>query len=187
MIDFLNANEVFEVHGVYPHEAGHHEQMLLGRFLIENGKLRILEDHQGLLGSMLHQGLVGPNVRALNSLAQSGYTKVVPESELVQGHHIDRIPQGNPSAEGEIHPQSPPTYTAPEAHELIEEAPKEFGMSTPPAIFDYQDGTMKQPQILELNGDKVLMNGRELGKDVVDRILYKVKSGLATLRYRRGV
>jgi hypothetical protein len=190
MIDFQSGDEVYQVFSVYPHPAGNKTHgMMLGRFMVQDGKLRILEDHNGMLHEVLHDGPVGHNTAALKSLTTSSYTKVVAESDVAQGHHIGLVPKGK-----EPNPLGPQPQAAPQAIEppVIETAPESyepgagFLMSTPPAVFDYIMAGMTTPQHIEVKGDDVFMNGQKLNKPEVDRILYTLSTGLGKLKYRKA-
>jgi hypothetical protein len=190
MVDFQNANGIFDVYGVYPNEKGN-QRLLLGRFMIEDGKLRVLEDHNGML-KMLSNGPVGHSLQQLDSLARSPYTQVVSESEVKEGHHIGLIPQGkeNPDPSGP-QPGSPPDVVeqpaSAEAPQIVDPNSPRFSMQTPPAVFDYMRVGMKEPQILEVHGQEVFMNGTKLSTRETERIMYTLETGLGKLRYRKKV
>lgn len=190
MIDFQTANEIFNVMGVSPNEHGSLHTRLLGRFLIQDGKVRILEDHNGMLHRTLHNGPVSRNLAQLKALANSDYIRVVADSEVVEGKEI--LPQGNPNPVGP-QPDAPPSNVAlpdntPAPDQMVvAPADPTFTMNTPPAVFDYYRPGMLGPQLLEVKGDEVFMNGHKLTKPQVDRILYTVHSGLAKLKYRKAI
>lgn len=194
MIDFENANEIFDVYGTYPKETGK-QKMLLGRFVIQNGQLQVIEDHHKILSRTLVRGPVGWSIDALNSLASSPYTQVVAESEVKEGKHIDLVPKGQ---EGKISADSPQPGQAPDVVQEVEDAdapqtlipdsaPPRFSMQTPPAVFDYMRVGMKEPQVIEVRGRDVFMNGRQLSTREVERITYTLQTGLGKLRYRKKV
>lgn len=191
MIDFQDANEVFSVFGVYPHE-GKAEGYMIGRFMVKDGKLRVLEDHNGMLSDMLHNGPVAHNTARLKALTNSAYTKVVAETDVVQGHHIDLIPKGkepNPLGPKPMAPpdaiQQPDLGDAPQSY--VQEEGEDFTMRTPPAVFDYISTGMREPQVLEVRGEDVFMNGHKLERDAVERILYTLRTGLGKLKYRKAL
>ncbi len=185
MLDFENANEVFDVYGVYPHEKRGVEHHLLGRFYIEDKQLRVIEDHEGLLKRMLINGPIEQNLRQLNSLATSAYTRIVSESDVKEGQHIELLPGKEPPTQDQPQPQQPPDMI--EEHDGAPLTQGVFEVGQPPAIFDYLSVGMGQPQILEVRDGTVFMNGRQLSQVAVDRILYTLKSGTGKLRYRKKV
>src|SRR6266545_5111622 len=178
MLDFTNANEVFDVYALYPHEKHGIQQYLLGRFLIEAGNLKILEDHEGMLKRMLKNGPVQESLRQLNSLATSSYSRVVPESEVQEGKKIDL---------GESQEADQPQLQEPQEFVQNPEGATgdSFDMQTPPPVFDYLRTGMTQPQVLEIKGEEVFMNGFHLSQAAAQYILRLVQSGVARLRYRR--
>ena len=147
MIDYQNANEVFDVYGVYPQSVGNAHRRLLGRFAILDGKLRIIEDHTGILHGSLFEGPVGPNIPTINSMDRSPYLEIVADADIQQGKHIGLVPQGEAPPEGAPAPQEPP--------EMVQHAPapsEEFGMETPASEFEYMEPGMKQPQDIQIRG-----------------------------------
>lgn len=190
MIDFESANQVFDVYGVSPSREGAVGYHLLGRFLVEDGKLRILEDHRGLLKQGLHNGPVSRNLSGLNSLSRSSYIRIVAESEVTPGQDV--APEGNPNSVGP-QPESPPAMVqapdlTPGADSLVPgPADPTFTMQAPPPVFDYFREGMVGPQKLEVVGQDVYMNGHKLTQPQVDHILYTINSGLAKLKYRKAI
>lgn len=191
MIDFQNANEIFDVHAVYPKEDGSTHGYMLGRFYVEDGQLRILEDNSGILGRSLNNGPVSHSLDGLRGLTESPYLRVVAESEVVEGHHIDMVPQGTPSeiqvGEPPANVEAPSPGLGEPPQSYAQEGEAGFTMQTPPPVFDYIRVGMKEPQMVEMRGKDVYMNGHKLTQDEVDRLLYTIHAGLAKLRYRKGV
>lgn len=195
MIDFENANNVFDVYSQYPRD-GRLESHLLGRFYIENGQLRVLEDHDGLL-NRLKKGPVSHSLNALKRLEDSPYLRVVEESEVTPGQQIETH-SNNPNGPKPQPP--PPVVAAPSVDSLPQqdmvqgssqpmtfEQEPQMAMQTPPAVFDYFRPGMREPQQVEVHGSDVFMNGQKLGPDEAQRLLYTVQSGLAKLKYRKGM
>lgn len=190
MIDFENANEIFDVYGVYPNEAGKVESYMIGRFLIEKGNVKILEDHNGILHGSLHNGPVERNLHSLEALSRSSYLRVVSEAAVSQGHHIDLVPKGVTANPIGPQPEGAPDFV--EQSDVGEGAESltptgNFSMQTPPAVFDYFRVGMREPQVLEVRGNEVFMNGQKLEQGEVDHILEGVHNGLAKLKYRKAV
>lgn len=192
-MDFAGTQAIYSVYGNYPQDNGQISRRLLGRFMIIKDKLTILEDHIGMLKSMLIEGPVyGANERALNSLSQSPYTEVVNEADVKAGKYLDLIPK-----EGDLPGGGPETEAPPP---IIEKTPEignqpqlvdtsdaggQFKMEPPAPVFDYFRVGMNSPQVVEVEGKTVYMNGHLLSPDEVDRLFYNVRNGLATLRYRK--
>jgi hypothetical protein len=179
-MDFQTANEIFNVYSRYPKD-GKTDGYMIGRFMVENENLRILEDHTGLLRKALKNGPVGHNAAALKSMAQSPYLKLVSESEVAQGHHVDLVPEGKEPSASAPQPQSPPDEVVPS-----QSTKGNFSLSTPPALFDYITAGMREPQVIEVKGEDVFMNGNKLSKEAVDRILHSVRMRLGKLKYRKA-
>jgi hypothetical protein len=186
-MDFQGANEIFDVYSRYPQESDAQGYMI-GRFMVEEGKLKILEDHSGLLKRSLQNGPVGHNAAALKAMARSPYLRLVGESEVAQGHHVDVVPQGQ-----EPSPEAPQSQSPPSAVVSANATPApqsstqgNFSMSTPPALFDYITTGMREPQVIEVKGEEVYMNGHLLSKEATDRILYTIQMGIGKLKYRKA-
>jgi hypothetical protein len=190
MIDFQTANEVFDVYSQYPN-GDKTDGYMVGRFMVQDGNLRILEDHQGILKNSLTNGPVGHNAAQLEAMQHSGYLKIVTESDIAQGHHIDLVPKGK-----EANPLGPKVEEPPDAIEQpdLGDAPQSFqvgegdnfSMTTPPAVFDYISVGMREPQVIEVRGEEVFMNDHKLNRPQIDRILYNIRTGLGKLKYRKA-
>jgi len=190
-MDFQDANEIFDVYARYPHQ-GTVQGFMIGRFMVQDGKLRILEDHTGQLKESLTNGPVGHSTAQLEAMSKSPYLKVVAESDVAQGHHVNLIPKGQ-----EPNPLGPQPQKPPDAVETpdLGEAPQSFhvgegdsfSMTTPPAVFDYISTGMREPQVLEVKGEDVFMNGQKLTRPEVERILYTIHTGIGKIKYRKAI
>lgn len=196
MLDFANAQGIFSIYGVYHHGTEDDQQAehrLLGRVLIDNGNLLILDDNFGILGKTLQNGpVLGRNMHGLQQFARNTYMDVVSETDVKEGKRIDLIPKMKfgpamiDGPEAEAMNEKPPFDTvapaAPEAGAQIPEQPKQS------SVFDYMRIGMNKPQVIEIYGNnEFYMNGHKLSQAEVERIEYNVRNGLATLRYRQGV
>jgi hypothetical protein len=114
-------------------------------------------------------------------MSQSPYLKLVSESAVAQGHHVDLVPQGKEPSASAPQPQSPPDEVVPS-----QSTNSNFSLSTPPAIFDYITAGMREAQVLEVKGEDVFMNGHKLSPEAVNRILYTVRMRLGKLKYRKA-
>jgi hypothetical protein len=87
MKDFEGTEQMYSVYGKYPQTDGTVYRRLLGRFMIMNNNVSIVEDHIGMLENVLIPGpLIGHNERALRSLEQSAYSEVVGEDKIGRAH-----------------------------------------------------------------------------------------------------
>jgi hypothetical protein len=194
-MDFSDTHNVFSVYAVYPQEDGEHHRRLIGRFVIYNDRVALLEDHIGWLSDMLPDGPVTPEIkRAIESLRHSAYTQVVNEEEVTQGKQIEGIPEED---WGQETPSTIPKAGAapalvgqqeatPQPQMVQPDSEDGFKMQTPAPVFDYFRVGVPKAQVIEIHEGTVVMNGHTLSPDEVNRILYNLRSGLATLRYRAG-
>lgn len=195
MSDMAGANEIFAVYGKYPQDNGTVRRQLLGRFMITDNQVSILEDNIGMLGSMLIPGpLMGHNDRALRALEGSAYTEVLDEGKVTEGHYMDLH-----NAESGVEGEKPTTNAPPPILEDTSEAASRpetidfddgnggFKLQAPEPVFDYFRVGMTEPQIMEVVDKRVYLNGHLLTPQEVDRVQYNVRNGLASLRYRKKV
>lgn len=182
---FNGTHKVFSVYGVYPnHKADKPGRRLLGRFVTFEGHIALLEDHSGFLSEMIKDGPITPDVeRALESLRHSPYTRVEDESDVYKGKDLSDVPEleTEPGSEGPQpsgHPQLVESTEAP--------AGGEFRIQTPPAVFDYLRVGAAKAQVIEIHEGQVLLNGQLLSPEEIQRVMYNIKTGLASLRYRKA-
>lgn len=192
MSDMAGVNEVFAVYGKYPQDNGSVRRQLLGRFMITNNEVSILEDNVGMLGSMLIPGpLMGHNSRALRSLEESAYTEVLDEAKVKQGHYMDLHNAESGTGESPVTNAPPPiledTAEASNRPETIDlgNSGSNFKLQAPEPVFDYFRVGMTEAQIMEVVDKRVYLNGHLLSPQEVDRVAYNVRNGLASLRYRK--
>lgn len=191
MSDMAGVNEIFAVYGKYPQDNGTVRRQLLGRFMITNGNVSILEDNVGMLKSMLIPGpLMGHNNRALRSLEASAYTEVLDEAKVKAGHYMDLHNAEAGTGEAPVTNAPPPILedvseatNRPETVDFDENG--SFGVQAPEPVFDYFRVGMTEAQIMEVVDKRVYLNGHLLTPQEVDRVKYNVRNGLASLRYRK--
>lgn len=190
-MDLHGTHNVFSVYAVFPGE-NQPERRLLGRFVTDDDSVFVIEDHEGLLGRVIQDGPINHRTeRAIEGLRNSMYTQVVNEADLADGKHINLIPE----EDFEQDPTAPqPEATPPEVqkHPMVGQEqpmdaiqqPQQFQMHRPPPVFDYVRAG-SPPSVVEIHEGKVMMNGHLLNEDEIQRVLYNIKVGLATLRYRK--
>lgn len=80
----------FRIYRIF-HTQGDPESMIVGRFLLHEGKFYILEDHDGLFQDFPEDMLDQRHVQLFNSIMHSGYYRIVSENEANEGHHDELI------------------------------------------------------------------------------------------------
>jgi hypothetical protein len=188
----LDFNPVHAIFSVYEWYSG--ERRYMGRFLVHNGQLLILEDHHGMLKQHFRDGpLVGQNEQAIEDLSRSGFIELANEGNVQEGKQMD-LSSNQPGQGPEAGP-APAFVEKPEQGQTGEDvqpatappAQGAFEMKAPEPVFDYLRVGMNKPQVLEIHENIGYLNGQKLSPQELDRIKYNVQNGLATLRYRKAV
>lgn len=141
------------------------EKSRLGRILIQDGNLKILENYHNVFSHLIPGKVTGPTKEALRRLMDSPYI----EAREWDDHLGDQEPADFPEASLEelVTPQT----------ELLPDRQ--------PSVFEYMRVGMDAPHIVEANGDQLLLDGRVLSPAESKTLLTNVTNGVATLRYHR--
>lgn len=133
---------------------GQQSRRMVGRFLIYNGHIRILEDHHGSLHELLGSGeLTTQTIERLNSMKRSGYWELIHEDDLNQGNHPEHVP------DLDMGPEQP----------------------TPEATFTVSGSSLPAPQHLEVWPDVCVLDGKNLTKEEVEVLMSAIEMGKLTL------
>ena len=135
----------------------------MGRVVVGDGKTKVIEDyHSHRLREAMPDGPFDEIARnALLHQMNSKYILVRPWDSHMQDKDDSEIPEAK-----------------------LDEMPKEVANETP-SVFEYMKVGMSQPQILESQGDVLILNGHALSPAEASTILSNVHKGVATLRYHR--
>jgi hypothetical protein len=131
---------------------GQRHDRLLGRFAIYEGMLIHLEDHGGVMDTMLPAGMVTARTKMrLQGLERSGYYKVIPESEINEGHHPNHLER------------------------------LDVGQAEPDSVFTLAGEGMPVPKVVEVWSDAVEVDGKRLADNEVHEMMDKVRAGTLIL------
>jgi hypothetical protein len=83
-------SKTFRIYRIY-HTQGQPQEMMVGRFLLDNNKFYCLEDHDGIFADYPEDTLDARHLKLFSSLMHSGYFKIVSENEANEGHHDNLI------------------------------------------------------------------------------------------------
>lgn len=157
---------IYYIFNVKPHEAGHLDRVLLGKFLLDNGNFQILEDHG------LPKGLVSkPPAEAANIIHRyttSMYYEVVNLQDLMNGLHPELIKdhETKESMDDDLRTQIGKT-----AHS--EPASQDF---------EYDRVGGEGPRTLSISDGQVFLDNHMLTQDEINKVQENVKTGKAFLR-----
>jgi hypothetical protein len=128
---------------------GDTEENYIGRFLVQGGEFFNLEDHTGMLQEHLPDGPMNDiHKKALQSLMNSGYYKVVHEKEISQGHHETLIPELDLGAD-----------------------------ESPEAEYILTDEMGSEPKRVEMYGEVVIIDGQKVEEKEYNKIMDLIHSG----------
>jgi hypothetical protein len=124
------------------------QRRLMGRLAVTDGYLHQLEDHFGTLGQLFPDGPVSNQaLHRLDVMRHHPYYQVVQEDHINEGHHPADVPD------------------------------LEIGPTEPEGTFTLAGEGMATPQIVEVWGEAIVMNGRRLSESDVHQIMSKVREG----------
>jgi hypothetical protein len=132
---------------------GKPQERQIGRFTIKNGQFFILEDYDGILEEMLPEG-------PFSDLHQRALSSLFHSAyfKLVDEKKV------NQGEHEDLVPDLDIGNTKPESE----------------AMLSYPD---QEPQMIEIFGDKMVMDGQVLSEEAVKKLMDDVRSGEATLTY----
>lgn len=158
MIDF----DSYLVYAVHP-EAQNLGYRLAGKYLIHDGTVHVVSDHDGVL-----DGLDGQRVSAvqgqLRGLTHGAYYAVI-KKNLSSPHSPDQEEEALFGNGGEVSPGAAPEATA----------------SSQDGIFRYHRQGHDSPRSIEVRNGVVTVDGQSIPHDEVRSMLDNVTSGMATL------
>ena len=156
---------IFYVYRLSPHDKGHVESRVIGKFLLENGNFEVLEDHG------LPEGLASmPPAQAaqvLHRYTSSMYYRVVNLQDVIDGHHPELIPDA--SAKQEI-------------DQDLQASLGSKGAEPQSSDFEYDRIGGDGPRKLSVSDGQVFMDNQLLSQDEIDLVKQHVQSGKAFLR-----
>lgn len=160
------ADDIYRIYRIWP-EDNEIKRQLAGRFVVINDEMHVLEDYFGLLKDLEEGPLTSKTLESLEDMNHAQYLEIIKQSDIYDGARMDLLPEAKF-----------------EDGRLIEDG---VTAKRPPPVFEYHRAGYEQPQALELAAGKALLNGQELSPDEIQIILQNVRSGLGTLRYKRGL
>ena len=156
---------IFFVFNTKPHEKGHVERVLLGKFLLNNGHFEILEDHG------LPEGLdtlpPAEAAKQIHRLTTSMYFEVVNMQDLVNGLHPDLIKD---------------KATQDALHDDIKTVIGKSSKDEPENDFEYDRIGSEGPKKLSISDGQVFLDGHLLTEEEVNKIQEHVQTGQAYLK-----
>jgi GGDEF domain-containing protein len=163
----LGLNHVYTIYGIHPEDKGV-SNTILGKYLLHNDAIHVLEDHNGIL-SHVQDGPITPlTQRFLESLKNSSYVKVINHADMASGLY--------------------PEYIKSTDADNIEPDLSAQAVTQPGARFEFlahgtdsMDGV--KPQMLEARGDQVFLNGTPIDMTKLQPIMEALEQGLASVRY----
>jgi hypothetical protein len=173
-MDLLGLDHIFRVYRLTPDDHGNISRQLLGRFMVHDDNVDILEDYFGVIGEFIEDGPVNEDVqRSISAMKRSAYLDVVSEGDISKGHRMELIPESTdlgsefetPDAEGENE---------------AEDAPLEQRKH----VFEFHQPDLKEPFEVHVQGDKATINGQEITQEEIDHLLQSAQSGKAKLRLK---
>jgi GGDEF domain-containing protein len=192
----INASNLYKVFTVHPQKDGRIERHYVGKYLLHDGQIEILEDHHGILVNSLHEGAVtAETLHTLEAMKDSPYIDVVSQHELDSGKRPEYYEEADlgdapdPLAEQTeadqkvLHSDGRPDRTPMDQPVASNNAP----FPTGPAIFYCYRQGIPDPDVLEVNGQQAWLNGSELNHGEIATVLANVRTGIATLRYKKIV
>jgi GGDEF domain-containing protein len=169
----MGLESIYYVFGVHPQENGEVHHTLKGKFWLNNGDFRLLEDHGISPGHDL-ECLPPAAVSALIQSMQSSQRRLVVSAEdLRQGLYPDLLPDITK-------PRGMPADLR-EAMGLQINDPEEQEKTS---MFDYHRTGMPAAQQLEVRGTKAFLDGQALSPEELKQVMGNVSSGNAKLRHR---
>lgn len=161
----MTPENIYFIFNVKPHAKGHIERVLLGKFLLGEGKFEVLENH-GLPDEILND-TPAQAARAIHRLTSSMYYEVVNMQDLINGLHPEFI---KPIDEKES--------LAADIKNVIGQQEQE----APSGDFEYDRVGGEGPRVLSVSDGQVFLDGHLLTADEVKRVQEHVQTGKAYLR-----
>lgn len=154
-------NDIYSVFYVTPTDE-QIEHNPVGRFMVVDNNLHILEDYHGLMEELFPEGPISPKTEnRIDHLPRSSYLYV--ESESTK----------------QLANQPQPPLEVQSGQTLIP--------TKPPGVFEYQRLGHDTPHTLQFNGPQATLDGHLLSPEELELVANNVRLGLATLRYKEDV
>lgn len=146
---------IYYVFTFHPHEKGVHRR-LTGKFALdEEGNVRVLEDHAGLLHGMEHTDS-DKVARKLQRLNDSMHTEIVSVDDITAGHRPDLI-------------------------ESVQQ-PEESDHSNNPTVYEYHRVGLEHPQQLKFQDGEASLDDYKLSDVELARMLENVRAQKASIK-----
>lgn len=157
---------IFYIYRVSPHEKGHIEHRILGKFVLENGHFEILEDHglpEGLASMKPAQA-----ARVIHRFTNSMYYRIVCLQDVIDGHHPEFISDAKVKQE---------------IDQDLQASLGRGGDSEPQnSDFEYDRIGGDGPRTLSVSDGQVFLDNQLLSQDEIDLVKQHVQTGKAFLR-----
>lgn len=164
----MTPENIYYIFNVKPHEAGHLERLLLGKFVLDNGHFEILEDHGLPKGLAAKSPAEAANI--IHRYTSSMYYEVVNLQDLMNGLHPELIKDHETKESMD--------------EDLRATIGKNAATETPSSEFEYDRIGGEGPRILSVSDGQVFLDNHLLNQDEIDRVQSHVRDGKAFLRRR---
>lgn len=164
----MTPENIYYVFNVKPHEQGHIERVLLGKFSLDNGKFEILEDHGMPKG--LAEMTPADAAEQIHRLTSSMYYEVVNMHDMINGLHPELLKD---VTEKEKLDDDIKTV-------ISRQATKE----PPSGEFEYDRVGGEGPRVLSVSDGHVFLDGHLLTHEEIGKVKEHISTGKAFLRNR---
>jgi GGDEF domain-containing protein len=162
----MTPENIYYIFNVKPHVKGHIERVLLGKFMLGEGKFEILEDHG--LPKKLQTGHAAEAANIIHRLTTSMYFEVTNLQDLINGLHPELI--------------KPIDAKAGMDDDIRTVIGKQATQEPQSSDFEYDRVGGEGPRVLSVSDGQVFLDGHLLTADEIERVQGHVKSGQAYLR-----
>lgn len=157
-----------DIYNIYKHFNGKRHDA--GRFLVHDGKIRMLEDYYG--DSDVPEGAIDDYSIARISRPKPG-TSIVSHGDMRSGKRLDLIPEADLN------------QPMPQAQDVTPEMIQQHLTKLPAPVWHYQRAGHDMAHTLESHGaGKFSLDGNPLGQDELNQISDNLKMKTASLRYK---
>lgn len=171
----MGLDSIFYVFGVHPQANGEIHHTLKGKFWLNDGEFRVLEDHGMFPGVDVERLTPAAASSLVESMQSSQRRLVVSAEDLRQGFYPDLLPNITK-------PRAMPADLREAMGLQINEPEEQEKTST----FDYHRTGMPAAQMLEVRGSKAFLDGQSLSPEELKQVMSNVSGGSAKLRHRLG-
>jgi diguanylate cyclase (GGDEF)-like protein len=170
----IGHKHIFSVFARHPKDDGTLSHQRMGKFVVHNGNLDMLEDHSSGLLTPLREGILGEDTkRFIRNLANSSRMQLVNHQDLLDGLHPEHIKDAQTDDEQGI--------------EQIGETPDHEQATVrnlrPPSIFQYKAQGHGKPAIVHVRENTAFIDGQPIDAAAVKTMLDAAVNGLAEIKY----